>query len=95
MDAIGVLLLLVGALAIGVTGQAVRLLSRTGSWLVGAVAAAIGGLFGSELLGGASSWGPEIGGLFVLPALIAGAILAGVTDLLTRLLTPGPLGWRG
>lgn len=94
MDAIGVLLLLVGALAIGLAGQALRLLPRSNGWLIGSVAAAIGGFFGSELLGAASSWGPETGGLFVLPALIAGAILAGVTDLLTRLLTPGPLGWH-
>lgn len=94
MDAIGVLLLLVGALAIGIASQAVRLLPRRNGWLVGSIAAAVGGFFGSELLGAASSWGPEPGGLFVLPALIAGVILAGMTDLLTRLLTPGPLGWR-
>lgn len=94
MDAVGLLLLLIGALAIGATGQAVRLLPRTHGWLIGAVAVAFGGVLGSELLGAANNWGPEIGGLILLPALSAGAILAGVTDLLTRLLTPGPLGWR-
>jgi hypothetical protein len=94
MDAIGVLLLFVGALAIGIVGQKSRLLPRASGWVIGTVAAAIGGLAGSELFGARGSWGPDIGGLLILPALIAGTIFAGVIDLLTRLLTPGPLGWR-
>lgn len=94
MDAIGVLLLLVGALAIGMIGQASQLLPRPGGWVIGTVAAAIGEFTGSELFSSTGDRGAEIGGLVVLPALVAGAMFAVVADLLTRILTPGPLGWR-
>ena len=94
MDAIGTLLLLLGALAIGVIGQQIRLLPRASGWVAGTVAAAVGEFTGSELLGSTSTWGPEVGGFFVLPAVIVGAVFAVVVDLLTRFLTPGPLGWR-
>lgn len=94
MDAIGLLVLLAGAVAIGVVGQASRLLPRARAWRVGTVAAGFGGFAGSELLGPVSAWGPELGGLFVLPALLTGLAVAGLVDLLARLLTPGPLGWH-
>lgn len=67
MDAIGVSLLLVGALAIGIAGQAVRLLPRRNGWLIGSIAAAVGGFFGSELLGAANSWGRSLAGSSCYP----------------------------
>jgi len=94
MDGIGTLLLLLGALVIGVIGQKIRLLPRASGWVTGTVAAAIGEFAGSELLGTSGSWGPEVGGFIILPALVAGTIFAVVADVLTRLLTPGPLGWH-
>lgn len=94
MDAIGVLLLLLGALGIGMIGQKSRLLPHSSGWLTGTAAAAIGAFTGSELVGTTGRWGAEVGGLVVLPALVTGALFAVVADLLTRFLTPGPLGWH-
>lgn len=94
MDGIGILLLLLGALTIGVIGQKIRLLPRASGWVTGTVAAAIGEFTGSELLGTSGSWGPDVGGFLILPALVSGTIFAAAADLLTRLLTPGPLGWH-
>lgn len=94
MDGIGILLLLLGALAIGILGQKIRLLPRASGWVTGTVAAAIGGFAGSELLGTSGGWGPDVGGFLILPGLVSGTIFAAVADLLTRLLTPGPLGWH-
>ncbi|HET8569476.1 MAG TPA: hypothetical protein VFM93_10875 [Candidatus Limnocylindria bacterium] len=59
-------------------------------WLIVAAAAAFGGYFASEavvgsyLTGAITQWGPEIEGLFVVPAIVGGALFALVADLGAR-----------
>ena len=36
-----------------------------------------------------STWGPEIDGFFVLPALIGAVIVGGVVDVVVRMTTAG------
>jgi hypothetical protein len=58
-------------------------------WIATAAAALVGGYLGSEAVAGASTWGPVIEGLYVLPALIGAVILGGVVDSLLRYGTEG------
>jgi uncharacterized membrane protein YeaQ/YmgE (transglycosylase-associated protein family) len=89
MDTAGLLLLLVGAIVIGVVAQIVGE-TRTG-WegVVAAVGAGIGGWLGSESLGTLSTWGPQVGDLYVLPALIGAVVLGFVFDAVVRTMTHG------
>lgn len=93
MDVLGWVILVVGALVIG------WILASVGGgeigyrWLISAVGAAAGGFIGSESLGGASTWGPELGGMFVLPALIGAVLVAAVVEWVQRQVThAGPTG---
>lgn len=93
MDVLGWIVLVVGALVIG------WILASLGSadvgyrWLITALGAAVGGFIGSESLGGASTWGPELSGMFVLPALIGAIVVAAVVEWVQRQVThAGPTG---
>lgn len=56
-------------------------------WLIVAVAGAFGAYFASEsfpesyIFSGVTNWGPTVDGLYVIPALIGGILLALVADL--------------
>jgi uncharacterized membrane protein YeaQ/YmgE (transglycosylase-associated protein family) len=84
MDLSGFIILLVGAMLLGVLHRAMHRTAPTSEWLTIAIAAAIGGFIGSEWLGAASTWGPQIGGLYLIPALIAGFIVSAVAEQLIR-----------
>jgi uncharacterized membrane protein YeaQ/YmgE (transglycosylase-associated protein family) len=79
------LAILVGAaFVIGIAGHFVGRARFDLEWLVATIAAAIGGYVASEYLGTFSAWGPEIDGMFVLPALIGALLLATATDFVSR-----------
>lgn len=84
----GFILLLAGALVIGIIVQFVGQARSGYDWLITAIAAAIGGFAASEWLAGASTWGPEVDGLFVLPALIGAVILGAVVEYAVRAFSP-------
>lgn len=89
MDSWGLLILGVGAVVIGVVAQIVGE-TRTG-WegVIAAVGALIGGWLGSESLGTLSTWGPQVGDLYLLPALIGAVVLGFVFDAVIRTMTHG------
>lgn len=89
MDSAGLLLLIVGAVVLGIIAQVIGE-TRTGfEWFIAAVAALVGGWIGSEALGTLSTWGPDLGGLYFVPALM-GAIVVGVAvDAVVRTMTGG------
>ncbi|HEY6609144.1 MAG TPA: hypothetical protein VI277_08120, partial [Candidatus Limnocylindria bacterium] len=58
-------------------------------WIVVGAAALVGGWLGSESLGTLSTWGPEFEGLYVVPAIIGGLVVAFVADALLRYATEG------
>jgi hypothetical protein len=56
-------------------------------WLITGIGAAMGASVASEFLGPAGAWGPAFDGMVVVPALIGGAIAAGIIAVLTRTVT--------
>ena len=66
-------------------------------WFIVALAGVFGAYFASEtvvgstvpLLDGITQWGPEFDGMFVIPALIGGVLLALIADIGVRT-TPSP-----
>ena len=89
MDWIGLLLLVGGALVVGVIAQFIGE-TRTGyEWLIAGIGALVGGWIASESFGTLSTWGPAVAGFYVLPALIGGVVLGGVVDAVARTMTGG------
>ncbi len=62
----------------------------TNEWLIVALAGAFGAYFFSESLPGSTltaaikNWGPQLDGMFVVPALLGGVVLALIADLGAR-----------
>ena len=83
------ILLLAGALLIGVIAQFIGDVRIGFEWAIVAVGAFVGGYIGSEALGDLSTWGPEFEGLYVLPAIIGGVVLGAIVDAVTRFATNG------
>ena len=89
MDWMGLLLLVGGALVLGVIAQFIGE-TRTGyEWLIAGIAALVGGWLGSEAFGTLSTWGPQVESFYVLPALIGGVVVGGVVDAVVRTMTGG------
>lgn len=83
------LLLIVGAVVIGVGAQLVGEVRIGWEFAVTGVAALVGGYLGSEAFGTLSAWGPAYDGLFIVPALIGALVLGIVVDAVTRYMTEG------
>ena len=89
MSMLAALLLVVGALVIGVIPQFIGDVTVGWEWAGTALVALVGGYLGSEALGTLSTWGPVFEGLYLLPALIGAVILGVVIDAVLRYLTKG------
>jgi hypothetical protein len=76
----GYVILVAGALAIGLIAQFAGKSRTMFDWLITGVIAGGAAFIGSELLGTFSTWGPELDGLFVLPALIGGVVVGAIVD---------------
>ena len=82
--------IVVVALIVGVGIQYLMKSTLSYEWLVVALAGAFGAYFASEtfvgstVFEGITSWGPEFDGMFIVPAIIGGVILAVVADLGVR-----------
>jgi uncharacterized membrane protein YeaQ/YmgE (transglycosylase-associated protein family) len=95
MTPLGLLGLVAGAIVLGLIGQVIGDTETPFEWIPDAVAAFIGGYIASEMLGGLSTTGPEVEGVFVVPAVIGAVVFAVVVDLLVRMTTGGSLTHRG
>lgn len=85
----GVLFLVLGGLILAIVPQFVGRAAGGAEWAIVAVAVIVGGWFGSEAFGTFSTWGPEIEGLFVVPAIIGGVVLGFVADVVVRAASGG------
>jgi uncharacterized membrane protein YeaQ/YmgE (transglycosylase-associated protein family) len=89
MSALAAVLLVVGAILIGTLAHFIGEV-RTGlEGPIVALAALVGGYLGSEAFGSYSTWGYAFEGLYLLPALIGGIVVAAVTDAVVRYVTRG------
>ena len=88
VEIVGIAILIVGALVVGWLYRYVGENQEGWAWLITAVGAGVGAFIGSEWLGGASTWGPETGGMFLLPALIGAAVVGGIVEWVVRQATP-------
>ena len=88
MDTLGIAILVVGALVVGWLYRYVGENREGWVWLITAIGAGAGGFIGSESLGAASAWGPEAGGMFLLPALIGAVVAGGIVEWVVRQVTP-------
>ncbi len=86
--------IVVVALIVGVAVQYLIKSSHTYEWLAVAAAAAFGAYFASESFPGSTvfegikDFGPQFDGMYIIPAIIGGVVLAIVADLGIRT-TPG------
>jgi uncharacterized membrane protein YeaQ/YmgE (transglycosylase-associated protein family) len=89
MDLTAALLLIGGAVVIGVAAQLIGEVRIGFEWIFTAIAALVGGYLGSEAFGTLSTWGPVYEGLYVVPAIIGGVVLGVGVDAVTRYVTEG------
>lgn len=89
MGGFAAVLLVVGALVIGILTQFIGDVTVGWEWAATAVAALIGGYLGSEALGSLSTWGIVYDSLYILPALIGGVLFGVVMDAILRYSTEG------
>src|SRR6187200_1423892 len=89
LGVVGWAILIVGALAFGITAQFIGE-TRTGyEWLVDAIAAGIGALVASEFIVAWQAMGPVIDGLALVPALVGGLVVGLAVEIATRYFTGG------
>ena len=89
MSTTAAILLVLGALVVGIAAQVVGEVKVGYEWAVTALFALVGGYIGSEALGAASTWGPEFQGLYVVPAAIGGILFGAIADAILRYATHG------
>jgi uncharacterized membrane protein YeaQ/YmgE (transglycosylase-associated protein family) len=89
MSLFAAILLIAGALLIGVLASMIGEVRVGWEWAATAGAALVGGYLGSEALGTASTWGPVFEGLYIVPAIIGGLVLGVFVDALSRYSTAG------
>lgn len=89
MSTLAAVLLVGGALVIGMSSYFIGDVAVGYEGLITGVAALVGGYIGSEALGRLSTWGPSFEGLYVLPAVIAALVVGVVVDALLRYATEG------
>jgi len=88
---VGSLALMLVILAGIVLGAAVQLsgVIRSGyDGLITGVAVVGGAIVAGQWLGSLSTWGPRFDGLYLVPALLGGIVLAVIADALVRLVFP-------
>lgn len=89
MSAFAALLLVAGAVAIGIVAHLVGEVRTGWEGPIVALAAFLGGYLGSEALAGADTWGIAFEGMNVWPAIIGALVIGVVVDAITRYATDG------
>jgi uncharacterized membrane protein YeaQ/YmgE (transglycosylase-associated protein family) len=89
MDLAGAVLLVFGAIVIAAVAQYIGRVSFGYEWVFTGVAALGGGWLGSEAFGTLSTWGPAMGGLYIVPALIGALVVGAIVDAAVRFSSGG------
>lgn len=81
METLGYVILIVGAVLIGLAAHYLVMQHVGFGWALPAVGAAIGGFVASEYtLGGLGAWGTQVAGMYIFPALIGALLLAAIVE---------------
>ncbi|MHA0857868.1 GlsB/YeaQ/YmgE family stress response membrane protein [Paenibacillus sp. CMAA1364] len=78
----GIIISIIMAIIIGFIGDAIVGNNMPGGWIGAMVAGFVGAWIGASLFG---SWGPQIGGFAVIPAILGTAIFVFLLGILSRL----------
>lgn len=89
MSTLAAVLLVGGAVVIGIASYFIGEVRVGYEGFTTGLAALVGGYLGSEAFGTLSTWGWEIEGLFVLPAVIGAIVVGGIVDAAVRGMTQG------
>ena len=81
-------LVIVVGIILGIVAQLIGVARSGYDGLITGIGIVGGGIVAGQWLGGVSTWGPQIDGLFLLPALIGGIVLAVIADLVVRVAFP-------
>ncbi|MBI4496725.1 MAG: GlsB/YeaQ/YmgE family stress response membrane protein [Chloroflexi bacterium] len=81
MTVLGFLLMLLVAAIVGWIADLIVPGRLPWGWLGAIIAGLVGAWIGTALLG---AWGPEVGGLFLVPAIIGAIIFAFIVDLVLK-----------
>ncbi len=92
MDISGVIVLVVGGAILGLIGQIPQGGRLRYEWVVTGIGAIIGGFIASEVPAWAVGESPEIGGLFLLQALVGGVVGGAIVWLVARNTGTAPVG---
>jgi hypothetical protein len=84
---LGWVLLVLGALAVGVVIALIGRGAGSYEWALNSVGAAVGAVIGSEFIVGLRTIGPAVDGVTVVPAAVGGIILAVVLAAIARFIT--------
>ena len=85
----GAVILVVGALVIGVISQFIGDVRSPFQWIVVSIAALVGAVFASEMVTSWQTIEPVWEGVALLPALAGGVVLGVIADAVTRFATGG------
>lgn len=89
MSTFAAILLVIGAVLLGVIPQFIGEPKLAVEWIFPMIGVLVGGWIGSEALGSLSTWGYAFEGLYVLPALIGGVVLGAAVDVVVRYVSGG------
>jgi uncharacterized membrane protein YeaQ/YmgE (transglycosylase-associated protein family) len=95
MDVWGYVLLVAGALVIGLIAEYVVRQRFGYEWLATAIGAGIGGFVASEYLGAFSDWGPEREGLAIYPAIVGALVVGVIVEVVMHYMTNLPTSSHG
>ena len=84
METWGIVILIVGAVVIGLAAQYLMRGQFGWEFLLTAVGAGLGGFVASEYLGTLSNWGTELYGMRIFPALIGALVIGAVVEVVMR-----------
>ena len=84
MGSLAGMLVIAAGIVLGVLVQRIGVTHSGYDGFITGIAVVGGAIVAGQWLGGATTWGPQFDGLYLLPALIGGLVLGAIADLAVR-----------
>jgi len=88
MGGSALIVVIVAGIVLGIVAQVIGVARSGYDGLITAIAFVGGAIVAGQWLGGVSTWGPQLDGLYLLPALVGGIVLGVIADLAVRIAFP-------